>query len=131
MVTVELAGFRTSRQADVLVRAGQTASLALRLAVGDVAETVVVTAAPPNDPDSPGNPASKSGLNYSDIGGEAGVSRDNFYYIDGINVTDGVSCTFGANLNTEIIQEQQVLTGGIPGAGRLHLRRRHHRQHEL
>ncbi len=153
VVTVELAGFRTSRQADVLVRAGQTASLAVRLAVGDVAETVVVTAAPPvvdvtsavvaeditlelteavptgrsyqsylqlvpgvlpDDPDSPGNPASKSGLNYRDIGGEAGVSRDNFYYIDGINVTDGVSGTFGANLNTEIIQEQQVLTGGIP-----------------
>ncbi len=68
----------------------------------------------PDDPESPGNPASKSGLNYRDIGGDAGVSRDNFYYIDGINVTDGVSGTFGANLNTEIIQEQQVLTGGIP-----------------
>ena len=153
VVTVELSGFRTTRQADVLVRAGQTASLAVRLAVGNVTETVVVTAAPPvvdvtsavvaeditlalteavptgrsyqsylqlvpgvlpDDPDSPGNPASKSGLNYRDIGGDAGVSRDNFYYIDGINVTDGVSGTFGANLNTEIIQEQQVLTGGIP-----------------
>ncbi len=68
----------------------------------------------PDDPDSGGNPASRSGLNYRDIGGDAGVSRDNFYYIDGINVTDGVSGTFGANLNTEIIQEQQVLTGGIP-----------------
>ena len=68
----------------------------------------------PDDPESPGNPASKSGLNYSDIGGSTSVSRDNFYYIDGINVTDGVSGTFGANLNTEIIQEQQVLTGGIP-----------------
>ena len=68
----------------------------------------------PDDPASPGNPASKSGLNYRDILGETGVSRDNFYYIDGINVTDGVTGTFGANLNTEIIQEQQVLTGGIP-----------------
>ena len=68
----------------------------------------------PDDPESPGNPASKSGLNYSDIGGNTSVSRDNFYYIDRINVTDGVSGTFGANLNTEIIQEQQVLTGGIP-----------------
>ena len=153
VVTVELSGFRTTRQADILVRAGQTASLAVRLAVGNVTETVVVTAAPPvvdvtsavvaeditlalteavptgrsyqsylqlvpgvlpDDPDSPGNPASKSGLNYRDIGGDAGVSRDNFYYIDGINVTDGVSGTFGANLNTEIIQEQQMLTGGIP-----------------
>ena len=47
VVTVELAGFRTSRQAGVLVRAGQTASLAMGLAVGNVNETVVVTAAPP------------------------------------------------------------------------------------
>ena len=153
VVSVELAGFQTSRQAEVLVRAGQTASLAVRLAVGNVTETVVVTAAPPvvdvtsavvaeditlalteavptgrsyqsylqlvpgvlpDDPEAAGNPASKSGLNYRDIGGDAGVSRDNFYYIDGINVTDGVTGTFGANLNTEIIQEQQVLTGGIP-----------------
>ena len=68
----------------------------------------------PDDPEQPGNPASKSGLNYRDLFGDAGVSHDNFYYIDGINVTDGVTGTFGANLNTEIIQEQQVLTGGIP-----------------
>ena len=60
----------------------------------------------PDDPESPGNPASKSELNYRDLLGDAGVSRDNFYYIDGINVTDGVTGTFGANLNTEIIQEQ-------------------------
>ena len=68
----------------------------------------------PDDPQSPGNPASKSGLNYSDIGGEVGISRDNAYYLDGINVTDPLTGTFGANLNTEIIQEQKVITGGIP-----------------
>lgn len=68
----------------------------------------------PEDPSAPGNPASKSGLNYADIDGASGVSRDNSYYIDGINVTDNVTGTFGANLNTEIIQEQKVLTGGIP-----------------
>lgn len=60
------------------------------------------------------NPAVRSGLNYRDIGGDVGVSRDNFYYFEGINVTDPVQGTFGANLNTEIIQEQSVLTGGIP-----------------
>mgnify|MGYP006196207601 CR=1 FL=1 len=65
-------------------------------------------------PSDSGNPASRSGLNYSDIGGDVGTSTDNFYYFEGINVTDGVSGTFGANLNTEIIQEQSVLTGGIP-----------------
>ncbi len=68
----------------------------------------------PDDPSSPGNPASKSGVNYSDIGGNVGISTDNFYYLDGVNVTDPYSGTFGANLNTEIIQEQKVLTGGIP-----------------
>ena len=68
----------------------------------------------PTDPELTGNPASKSGLNYADEDGDSGVSRDNFYYIDGINVTDGATGKFGANLNTEVIQEQKVLTGGIP-----------------
>jgi len=61
-----------------------------------------------------GNPGSKSGIAYTDIFGDVGLSSDNFYYIDGINVTDGRTGTFGANLNTEIIQEQKVITGGIP-----------------
>jgi len=65
-------------------------------------------------PSTTGNPASRSGVNYSDIGGDIGQSTDNFYYIEGINVTDPLTGTFGANLNTEIIQEQKVLTGGIP-----------------
>jgi hypothetical protein len=60
------------------------------------------------------NPASRSGINYSDIGGTQGSSSDNFYYFEGVNVTDNVTGTFGANLNTEIIQEQSVLTGGLP-----------------
>lgn len=65
-------------------------------------------------PSTTGNPASRSGINYSDIGGAIGQSTDNFYYVEGINVTDPLTGTFGANLNTEIIQEQKVLTGGIP-----------------
>lgn len=68
----------------------------------------------PDDPVQGGNPAARSGLNYSDIRGEMGISRDNVYYFDGINITDPVTGTFGANLNTEIIQEQKVITGGIP-----------------
>src|SRR5918999_1630343 len=32
----------------------------------------------PDDPQQPGNPAAKSGVNYSDIGGNVGVSSDNF-----------------------------------------------------
>ncbi|HUQ86733.1 MAG TPA: TonB-dependent receptor, partial [Vicinamibacterales bacterium] len=68
----------------------------------------------PDDQQAGGNPAARSGLNYSDIGGNVGISSDNVYYFDGIDVTDRVTGTFGANLNTEIIQEQHVLTGAIP-----------------
>lgn len=65
-------------------------------------------------PSPTGNPSSKSGVNYSDIGGATGQSTDNLYYLDGVDVTDPLSGTFGANFNSEIIQEQQVLTGGVP-----------------
>lgn len=64
-------------------------------------------------PSLSGNPSSKSGVNYADTG-TVGTSSDNIYYIDGINVTDGVSGTFGANINSEIIQEMQVFTGAVP-----------------
>jgi hypothetical protein len=74
--------------------------------------------APSTKPTLNGNPSSKSGVNYSDIvdanGNTFGVSSDNVYYIDGINITDNRSGTFGANFNSEIIQEQQIITGGVP-----------------
>jgi hypothetical protein len=68
----------------------------------------------PVDPVDPSSPASKSGLNYRDLKGESGISRDNLYYLDGINVTDVETGLAGADLNTEIIQEQKVITGAIP-----------------
>ena len=74
----------------------------------------IVPGVMPDDPTTSGNPAARGGINYSDIAGNMGVSSDNSYYFDGINVTDPVTGTFGANLNTEIIQEQKVITGGIP-----------------
>ena len=42
----------------------------------------------PDDQQQSGNPAARSGLNYSDIGGNVGISADNVYYFDGIDVTD-------------------------------------------
>lgn len=65
-------------------------------------------------PSSGGNPSSRSGVNYSDVGGATGTSTDNVYYLDGVDVTDPTSGTFGSNFNSEIIQEQQVLVGGVP-----------------
>ena len=59
------------------------------------------------------NPAAKGGLNYADREGVQGGSRDNFYYIDGINTTDNVNGEYGATFNSEIIAEQQVMTGGF------------------
>lgn len=63
------------------------------------------------------NPASRSGINYRDVDaaeGDVGRSTDNLYYFDGINVTDRTEGTNGADINTEIIQEQSILTGAIP-----------------
>src|SRR5688500_9872888 len=70
----------------------------------------------PDSPTQSGNPSSRSGVNWADIvsNGNLGVSTDNQIYFEGINVTDPVTGTFGAHLNTEIIQEQKVITGGIP-----------------
>jgi hypothetical protein len=72
----------------------------------------------PTNSDSGGNPSSKSGMNYTDVpssaGDSHGSSRDNVYYIDGVNITDVHFGTFGANFNSEIIQEQQIITGGVP-----------------
>ena len=65
-------------------------------------------------PSAGGNPSSKSGVNYADIGGATGTSTDNVYILDGVDVTDGNTGTFGSNINSEIIQEQQIFTGGIP-----------------
>lgn len=71
----------------------------------------------PDTAASGGNPASRSGVNWKDASttsDNVGSSADNIYYLEGINVTDPVTGTFGANMNTEIIQEQKVITGGIP-----------------
>jgi len=65
-------------------------------------------------PSAGGNPSSRSGINYSDIGGVVGASTDNVYYLDGVDVTDPTDGTAGSGFNSEIIQEQQVLVGGLP-----------------
>lgn len=65
-------------------------------------------------PSDTGNPSSRSGVNYSDIGGSIGQSTDNVYYLDGVDVTDSNSGLAGANFNSEIIQEQQILVSAIP-----------------
>lgn len=69
--------------------------------------------------DTPTDPAGKGGLNYSDRGtqranaGKTG-SRDNVYYIDGVNITDMTSQTGIMKFNNEVIQEQEIISSGVP-----------------
>lgn len=68
--------------------------------------------------DTPEDPAGKGGLNYADrglqgIGGKRG-SRDNLYFLDGMNITGLGSQTALMSFNNEVIQEQEVMTSGVP-----------------
>jgi len=68
--------------------------------------------------DTPEDPTGKGGLNYNDvgvqgIGGKRG-SRDNLYFLDGMNITGLQSQTALMTFNNEVIQEQELMTSGIP-----------------
>jgi hypothetical protein len=69
---------------------------------------------------TPVDPASKGGNNYRDrdrgyhrtTGGTG--SRDNVYYLDGLNITDMTTGTGAMTFNNEVILEQEVITSGVP-----------------
>lgn len=73
--------------------------------------------------DTPEDPSGKGGLNYQDRGnqgladtlgeGKRG-SRDNFYFLDGMNITGMATQTALTTFNNEVIQEQELLTSGVP-----------------
>jgi hypothetical protein len=66
------------------------------------------------------DPAGKGGLNYWARNARMGT-RDNFYFLDGISITGLDSQRAGMTFNNEVIQEQQVMTSGVPaeyGGGR-------------
>jgi len=70
--------------------------------------------------DTPQDPAGKGGLNYYDRGsqGIGGTvkrgSRDNLYFLDGMNITDAALQTAQMTFNNEVIQEQELMTSGVP-----------------
>jgi len=68
--------------------------------------------------DTPQDPAGKGGLNYADrgaqaIGGKRG-SRDNMYFLDSMNITGLQTQTAQMTFNNEVIQEQELMTSGVP-----------------
>ncbi len=69
--------------------------------------------------DTPEDPAGKGGLNYSDRSRQTGTSskrgsRDNYYFLDGVEVTGHSSQTALMTFNNEAIQEQELITSGVP-----------------
>ena len=68
--------------------------------------------------DTPEDPAGKGGQNYKDrgrqgIGGKRG-SRDNLYFLDGMNITGLSTQTALMTFNNEVMQEQELMTSGVP-----------------
>jgi len=71
--------------------------------------------------DTPEDPAGKGGLNYADRGLQSASaptakrgSRDNLYLLDGLNITGLSSQTALLSFNNEVIQEQELMTSGVP-----------------
>ncbi|MCM2316411.1 MAG: carboxypeptidase-like regulatory domain-containing protein, partial [Thermoanaerobaculia bacterium] len=62
--------------------------------------------------ETPIDPASKAGNNYSDRGGNPG-SRDNIHLLEGFNVSDLGNSGASLDFNNEVILESQVITSGI------------------
>lgn len=59
-----------------------------------------------------GNPALAAGLNRSNIGGAQGAAN-NTYLLDGIDVTNPETGTLRTTIAQELIQDQDIKTGGI------------------
>lgn len=79
--------------------------------------------------DTPQDPAGKGGLNYYDRGAQGPIitsgggiprgggkrgSRDNMFFLDGVNITGLAEQRALMTFNNEVIQEQEIMTSGVP-----------------
>lgn len=73
--------------------------------------------------DTSQDPAGKGGLNYYDRGSQGAInvrgggkrgSRDNMFFLDGVNITGLSSQRALMTFNNEVIQEQELMTSGVP-----------------
>jgi outer membrane receptor protein involved in Fe transport len=135
-LTVELMGMKTIERPDIRVSVNTTSSFDFTMEMAPFEETVVVTgAAEVLDVTSssarttierdlsqrlPGSDDMFSAFTMSGNvtgGGNVRVSggsqTDNAYLFDGVDTTDPVTSTFGANLAADAIEQVEVQTGGF------------------
>ncbi len=135
-LTIELMGMKTIQRPDIRVLVGQTVNINFVMEMAPFEETVIVTgAAEVLDVTSstsrttierdlsqrlPGSDDMFSAFTMSGNvtgGGNVRVAggsfTDNTYLFDGIDTTDPVTSTFGANLAADAIEQVEVQTGGF------------------
>ena len=73
--------------------------------------------------DTSQDPTGKGGLNYYDRGAQGAInvrgggkrgSRDNMFFLDGVNITGLSAQRALMTFNNEVIQEQELMTSGVP-----------------
>lgn len=138
-VTAQLSGFQTVVKDAVVVLIGSQTAVEIKMAVAKVSESVTVHGdSVVIDPTRTGltqtftqeqlqfQSIGATGRDYLDViqhtPGAVGAGNpnvfganegQNVFLVDGINTTDPVTHTFGANLGYELIQEVSVQTGGF------------------
>jgi len=136
VLTAELMGMKTIKQTNIKVTVNATTKIKLKMEIAPYEETVVVVgkqdvldvkaatvkATIERDVTErlPGSDDlfSAFGMTGGITGGgnvrvHGGAATDNVYLFDGVDTTDPVTSTFGANLNADAIQEVEVQTGGF------------------
>jgi outer membrane receptor protein involved in Fe transport len=138
LLRAEAAGFGV-QEVSLRIKAGLTASGDIVLPLEIAGEELVVTSQAPvvdttttrtglnvsqemlRDIPNPGRDyqsatALAPGVNSNGSGNpniRGGLSFGNQFYVDGVNTTDPVTNTFSLNMNYDLIEEVQVITGGM------------------
>jgi len=135
-VKAELSGFKTIEQKDITVKINENSTINITMEVSTFEEVVVVTAeAPVVDTKSSSVginvdraftdrlPGSDSFQDAFAMGGgttgggnpfvHGATHTDNLYLFDGVDATDPVTGTFASNLNSDAIEQVEVMTGGF------------------
>ncbi len=135
-VKAELMGMKTIEQTEVKVSVNSTNQLKLTMEMAPFEETIVVTGAAdlldvkaatvkttierdvterlPGSDDLFTAFSMSGGITGSgNVRVHGAAQTDNLYLFDGVDTTDPVTSTFGANLNADAIQEVEVQTGGF------------------